>query len=94
MIEPTIGRVVWVKGRPGAIAINEPEPALISYVHGNRCINVGGFDANGLPFSFTSLPLLQDDDPSPDYAHALWMPFQKGQAQKTEALEKKLAGAA
>jgi len=52
-------------------------------------INVGGFDANGTPFAYTSLPLWQDAGATgiSSGAHAEWMPYQKGQAAKTEALE-------
>ena len=88
MITPTIGRVVLVT-RPGNTS-GQPEPALISHVWGDRMINVGGFDANGVPFAETSITLLQDDDVG-EGCYAEWMPYQKGQAAKTEELEKKLA---
>jgi hypothetical protein len=68
---------------------------MIAYVHSNICINVGGFDRNGAPFQITSLTLLQDDAPVPERgAYAVWMPYQKGQAAKTESLEKRLGTAA
>jgi len=84
MIKPTIGRVVLVnRGKS-----DQREPALVSYVHNDRCINVGGFDSNGQPFSLCSLQLLQDDDkPMNPGSFAEWMPYQKGQAAKTEELE-------
>ena len=81
MIKPSIGRVVLVhRGQS-----NQPEPALIAYVHGDRMINVGGFDLNGAPFAATSMQLLQDDDTptNPNY-YAEWMPYQKEQAAKCE----------
>lgn len=87
MIQPTIGRVVLVQRRPGSTDFTQAEPALVSYVWNDRMINVGGFDHNGMPFSYTSLRLLQDDDEAPQGAYAEWMPYQKGQAAKTEALE-------
>lgn len=90
MISPTIGRVVLVH-RPGMS--DQREPALVSYVWNDRMINVGGFDKNGIPFFATSMKLLQDDD-KPDFEgqpYAEWMPYQKGQAAKTEALEKQIA---
>ena len=67
MIPPTIGRVVLVQNLPGSTDPTQAEPALVSYVWGDRMINVGGFDHNGAPFAFTSLRLLQDDDPSNDF---------------------------
>lgn len=86
MIKPTIGRVVLVNRGQS----NQPEPALITYVHNDRLINVGGFDCIGKPFSITSLQLLQEDDTPFGSYYAEWMPYQKGQAAKTEELEKQL----
>lgn len=84
MIKPTIGRVVLVhRGKSF-----QAEPALISFVHSDHCINVGGFDCDGLPFGACSLQLLQDDDKplNADY-YAEWMPYQKEQAAKVGASE-------
>lgn len=86
VIKPTIGRVVLVHRGIS----NQPEPALISYVWHDRMINIGGFDHNGKPFAITTLQLLQDDDVATGTCYAEWMPYQKGQAAKTEALEAKL----
>jgi hypothetical protein len=81
MIKPTIGRVVLVH-RPYSIYREQPEPALIAFVWSDSCINVGGFDANGTPFSATSVQLLQDDDTAPTdgRVYAEWMPYQKAVA--------------
>lgn len=88
MIKPTIGRVVLVH-RTGMG--DQPEAALIAYVYSDRMINVGGFDHQGNPFQATSVRLLQDDDEAPPAGtYAEWMPFQKGQAQKTDALEQEM----
>ena len=85
MIPPTIGRVVWFwPTQPSPV--QQPYAAMVAYVHNERCINIGGFDHNGNPFSQTSVQLLQDDD-VPRGACCSWMPYQKGQAAKTEALE-------
>lgn len=83
MIKPTIGRVVWVYNRFGAISKDQPEPALICYVHSDSLINAAGFDANGFPYSATSLPLFQGlAGEGPTTPHAAWMPYQQAQAQK------------
>ncbi len=84
MIKPTIGRVVLVKRfYNGAAASDQHEPALVSYVWNDRMINVGGFAANGSPFSCTSLKLLQDDEhASEGESYAEWMPYQKAVAAK------------
>lgn len=84
MIKPTIGRVVWYFEAP---ATPEPRAALVSYVHGDRCVNLAVFNANGENFGATSVPLQQDGDPMPIGCRCEWMPYQKGQAAKTEALE-------
>jgi hypothetical protein len=96
MIVPTVGRVVLF--HPGAgftgVAAGKgiPLPAMVARVWSDTCINVGGFDANGIPFSATSVLLIQDDNPVPTGGHyCTWMPFQIGQAQKTQALEAELA---
>ena len=91
MIKPTIGRVVLYYAPGEYAAKHQPRPAMICYVHSDAMINVGGFDSNGHGFQATSVKLVQDDEPRPDYGHAEWMPYQKGQAAKTEALEKELA---
>ena len=85
MIKPTIGRVVLIHRIVGGQPVSpQPEPALVCYVHNDRLINVGGFDANGQPFARTSVQLLQDDDAAPANivtgAYAEWMPYQKAVA--------------
>lgn len=77
MIQPTIGRVILVHRRHANPASSQPEPALICYVHSDRNINVGGFNAHGQPFSMISLPLVQPEDDVPAHGvFAAWMPFQ------------------
>lgn len=89
MIKPTVGRVVWFYPA-GVSHESQPQAAFIAYVHSDTMINVGGFDHNGEPFGETSVLLLQDEG---SYGNpgggpwACWMPYQKGQAAKTEALE-------
>lgn len=64
--------------------------ALVTYVHSDTMVNLAVFDANGVPFAETSVTLVQDNQPVPAGRYCEWMPYQKGQAAKTEALEKKL----
>lgn len=83
MISPTIGRVVLVHREYSGS--DQAEPALVSYVHHDRLINVGGFDQNGQPFAATNIMLLQDDDAAPEEGNwAEWMPYQKQAAAKSE----------
>lgn len=84
MISPTIGRMVWYW--PTQQENEQPFAASVAFVHSDRMINVGGFNHNGEHFAQTSVQLIQDDEP-PVGPHCRWMPYQKGQAAKTEALE-------
>jgi hypothetical protein len=99
-IKPTVGRVVLLMlGTAAPLGFAKPGDglpcaAVIAHVHGDRCINVAAFDANGVPRGFTSVTLLQGDDVAPEgVMHAKWMDYQKGQAAKAEQLEAKLATA-
>lgn len=92
MIKPTVGRVVLFHPEKGSyLAVqttaegNQPIPALVCCVWSDSCINIAGFDANGAPFSRTSVLLVQGDAPVPDSAYAKWMPYQKAQAAKETA---------
>jgi hypothetical protein len=92
MIKPSIGRVVWFrphKGDPLAFS-DQPLAALVTYVHSDNMINLAVFDANGVAHSRTSVTLHQDGEGGKGYGYAEWMPYQKGQAAKTEAAEKAL----
>lgn len=84
MIEPTVGRIVWV--RTGS----HPEPlaAIITSVISNTEITVTIFDM--ACERHQKLELYQGEKQIPAYPYAEWMPYQKGQAAKTEALEKEL----
>lgn len=88
MIKPTVGRVVLY--RPGRSFTGQYNgqllAALITHVWSETCINIGGFDACGNPFAQTSVYLKQDDSPAPGDSYAEWMPYQKGQAEKSKEL--------
>lgn len=89
MIKPTIGRVVWYY--PPNEADRPPLAAVIACVWSDTCVNLGVFDRNGVPFPKppTSILLIQDDNEVPTGGHyCTWMPYQLGQAAKTEAAEK------
>lgn len=85
MIQPTVGRVVWVRG------VSESEPLLagiIAKVHSDTMVNLGVFRDNGNCSGFTSVQLWHGEDAPPSgVIYCEWMPYQKGQAVKTEALE-------
>jgi hypothetical protein len=99
MIKPSNGRVVWFT--PSRVTEHrieqhdgrQPLAAMVVHVWGDRMVNLVVFDSNGRPHAETSVTLLQDDDLKPEEGRfASWMPYQLGQAAKTEAAEAKLAG--
>lgn len=102
MIKPSNGRVVLFtpyQGNDSAPKIpadpmaylGNPLAAIVTHVWHDRMVNLVVFDANGLQHPRTSVPLLQDDDMAAGGQYAEWMPYQKGQASKTESLESSLA---
>lgn len=89
MIKPTISRVVWFHPS-GTSEDKQPLAAIVCYVHSDECVNLAIFDENGVASSATSRFLWQGDGERPTGDYAEWMPYQKGQAAKTEALEAKI----
>lgn len=93
MIKPTIGRVVWYWpiGLKSKEAGDQPCSAQVAYVHNDRMINIGFFDHNGHACAETSVVLVQEGDEYPNGPFATWMPYQMGQAAKTEQLQQQVA---
>ena len=96
MIKPTIGRVVWFHPSSNVAEVgfypNATCAAIVAYVHSDNMVNLAVFDGNGAVHSKTSVRLIQDTDEAPKGGYYCeWMPYQKGQAAKTEALEKAAA---
>ena len=104
MITPSNGRIVWytpykneLLSPYGMVTQRDkdgktiPLAAMVAAVHGDRTVNLIVFDANGHLFPVTPRTLLQDDDVGNEGGgYCQWMPYQKGQAAKTEALEAKI----
>ncbi len=86
MIEPTVGRVVWFHE---ALARNTLA-AIISYVWNARLVNLAVFGVNGNCYGATSVKLLQPGDVAPQGSYCEWMPYQIGQAKRTEEAENKV----
>jgi len=96
MIKPTVGRVVHYYPAADDLgakpAQGQPLAALIARVWSDACVNLAYMDANGVSYNKTSVLLVQDDDAArPGSGYCAWMPYQKGQAAKTEALENAIA---
>ena len=86
MISPTPGRIVWFTPAVHSDTRydkSQPLAAIVTYVWGDRMINLTVFDQGGTPLSCTSVTLLQDNDPRLEAGYyAQWMPYQIGQAKK------------
>lgn len=98
MIKPTVGRVVWYTPAEfdrNQMTVHDDQPlaAIVAYVWSDHLVNLTVCDHNGAMYSRTSVCLNQGDAHDVGATpHCEWMPYQKGQAAKTEALEAK-AGA-
>ena len=91
MITPTVGRVVWYHPER---AHTQPWAALITYVHSDRLVNLVAFDSEGFGKPKASVQLVQDANEERAANYCEWMPYQTGQAAKTEALQKQLGATA
>jgi hypothetical protein len=89
-IEPTVGRIVWYW--PDAsehinYRLGEPLRADICAVNSDGTVNLSVNDVRGCQTPRACVTLVQPDEPKPEHSFCAWMPYQKGQAAKTEALE-------
>ncbi|WP_212758540.1 hypothetical protein [Paenibacillus sinopodophylli] len=82
---PTVGRVVYYKSRGSKDGAYEPvdRAAIITIVNSPTDVGLCVLNPEGLYFQPT---VNQGTEPG----QWDWMPFQKGQAAKTEELERKL----
>lgn len=90
-VTPTIGRIVWYRGKD-----NQVRAAIVAAVHGVFCLNlfVFGLSANDMDCGYKTEVTHGDINDEPGcYPSWSWMPYQKGQAAKTEQLEQKQVGA-
>ena len=96
MISPSIGRIVWFHPHISERDPNaQPLAAIVAKVISDRCVNLGVFAGDGTTFPRQHVPLLQDgDEIDLDQPFCEWMPYQKGQAAKTEALQSQASGGA
>lgn len=91
-IIPTVGRVVWYypTGYDDIAAPTNaqcPLAAIIAHVWSDSCVNLAVFDTNGVSHSRTSVLLVQEGENRPSGGFCEWMPYQKGQAAKTDELK-------
>lgn len=93
VISPSVGRIVHYFPHKGDTELHtEPGPlaAVVCKVHSDTLVNLTVFGPTGLRHGRVNVPLVQPDMELPEGAYAAWMPFQVGQAQKTEQLQNAL----
>lgn len=93
MIKPTVGRVVWYHPSdddPTPKFRGEVLAAHIARVISDREVNLLVIRADGITYGRHNVRLVQDGEKPPADRYCEWMPFQKGQAAKTEAAEAQL----
>jgi hypothetical protein len=99
MIRPTVGRMIWYRPKPDEdISQRDGQPlaAVVTGVHydddpvtNRTLVNVSVFGFNGTgPHFRLGIAISEDNEPAP--GECCWMPYQKGQAAKAEALEQQL----
>lgn len=89
VISPTVGRVVWYHpfaSDPSPDPGKQPLAAIVTHVWSDTCVNLAVFDTNGGTFGKTSVLLINGDMEQPRRGYAEWMPYQKGQAAKHDAM--------
>jgi hypothetical protein len=84
-MKPTVGRMVYYKsyGTPGGEYQSEDRAAIITRVHTDTCVDLCVFNPTGL---FFNTSVIQGSDGG----QWDWMPYQKGQAEKTNELERQI----
>lgn len=89
MVLDYAGKSQFDNGLP--CVMGEPLPALITAVWGDDCVSVTVFDINGGSHGRPSIHLWHGEGERPtERRYCEWMPFQKGQATKTEEMEGRL----
>ena len=86
MIQPTVGRKVWFIRNNDQ---EQPEDATVCHVNDDGTVNLACHDELARPFAALNVPLLQEEDlqdyDAPRvYPFARWMPYQIGQAKKSQ----------
>ena len=91
-IIPTIGRIVWYWPSGYDYRTRQPWPMTVCYVHTDNIVNLGGFDSYGNHRAFTSVQLIEHEADYPyEGGFCGWVPYEKGQAAKSKALETQLS---
>jgi len=94
IITPTVGRVVWFTPHPeqdNRFDKTQPLAAIVAYVWHDRMVNLTVVEQDGISHAATSVYLVQPDETAPwRAAFCTWMPYQVGQAERTQRAESAL----
>ena len=85
-MQPTVGRIVYYKsyGTPNGEYKPENRASIITAVHDDETVDLAVFNPTGMFFN-------QNVKRGENGGQWDWIPFQKGQAQKTFLLQQQLA---
>jgi hypothetical protein len=79
-MKPTIGRVVLFHPQVGLT-----RAALIAYVHSDTLVNLAVFNENGASVNATSVVLIGQEDPKPEFSpYCEFPPYQERKPQKQD----------
>ncbi len=89
VIKPTTGRVVYHVAPE--CRKEDPFVAHICHVNADGTVNIVYYDHSGIYHRRLNVPMVQDGEQPPvtNTNYCFWMPYQLGQAAKTEAAEAK-----
>lgn len=86
-INPTVGRIVWYGGDKYFKQHDQPLAAIVCCVNKGGTVNLAVFDSDGSTHHRQNVTLVQEGDKRPAGAFCMWMPYQLGQAAKTEQVQ-------
>ena len=93
VIQPTVGRQVWLWLDQQHKKHGQPFAATVVYVNSVRDINVCALDGSGQPAAYVGITLVQPGDKLPlTGAFCEWMPYQIGQAAQAGSAEGAVTG--
>jgi hypothetical protein len=79
-MKPTVGRIVLFKPVVGVTLA-----AIIAHVHSDTLVNLAVFNENGEARNATSVILIGQNDPKPEFSpYCEWMPHQVDQAKQQQ----------
>lgn len=93
-IIPTVGRICWYtqdESEHWPSIEGQPFAAIVAGVLPSGNVNLDVIDAEGGHHPKLDVTFHEGEEPCPG-GHAQWMPYQLGQAAKTEAAEKQASG--